>query len=266
MIKSAKASPRVTPKATPLQSPGTEQPPLIRQHTTEIIKNTNDNNTVQIKNTDDKYDEKKDQGNEKHGINNDMNNSITLISDATNGANGVQKIEREKKLSPELEVKNEIENEEVVDMSGVYFFYFFKILICRFFYCIFYNLIFNLASMIAKIRITTEEEAKAALAERRRFAREQAERDAELERQRLEAEERLEEERLRAEEEEQRRLEVETIRLANEAKEAEEERLRAAIEDAQRREEEDRKRREEEARQKIEKEEADKKAREEAEK
>lgn len=36
--------------------------------------------------------------------------------------------------------------------------------------------------MIAKIRITTEEEAKAALAERRRLAREQAEREAELER------------------------------------------------------------------------------------
>jgi hypothetical protein len=41
------------------------------------------------------------------------------------------------------------------------------------------------ASMIAKIRITTEEEAKAALAERRRLAREQAEREAELEKQRL---------------------------------------------------------------------------------
>lgn len=38
--------------------------------------------------------------------------------------------------------------------------------------------------MIQKIRITTEEEAKAALAERRRLAREQAEREAELERQR----------------------------------------------------------------------------------
>lgn len=39
--------------------------------------------------------------------------------------------------------------------------------------------------MIQKIRITTEEEAKAALAERRRLAREQAEREAELERLRL---------------------------------------------------------------------------------
>lgn len=44
---------------------------------------------------------------------------------------------------------------------------------------------FVIASMIAKIRITTEEEAKAALAERRRLAREQAEREAELERQRI---------------------------------------------------------------------------------
>lgn len=39
--------------------------------------------------------------------------------------------------------------------------------------------------MIARVRIQTEEEAKAALAERRRLAREQAEREAELERQRL---------------------------------------------------------------------------------
>jgi MAP7 domain-containing protein 1 len=39
--------------------------------------------------------------------------------------------------------------------------------------------------MIAKTRITTEEEAKAALAERRRLAREQAEREAELEKLRL---------------------------------------------------------------------------------
>lgn len=39
--------------------------------------------------------------------------------------------------------------------------------------------------MIARTRISTEEEAKAALAERRKIAREQAEREAELERQRL---------------------------------------------------------------------------------
>lgn len=40
----------------------------------------------------------------------------------------------------------------------------------------------NLGSMMAKIRITTEEEAKAALAERRRLAREEAEKQAEKER------------------------------------------------------------------------------------
>ncbi|XP_044015955.1 ensconsin isoform X16 [Aphidius gifuensis] len=232
LIKSAKASPRVTPKATPLQSPGNEQPPLIRQHTTEIIKSTSDiKDTVKIKTLDDKYDEKKDQGSEKNIISNNMNNSVTLLSDVTtNGANGIQK--------PDKKNDNDVESDEVVDMS---------------------------ASMISKIRITTEEEAKAALAERRKLAREQAEREAELERQRLEEEERLEEQRQRAEEEQQRRLEIETIRLANEAREAEEQRLQIAIEDAKRREEEDRKRREEEARQKIEKEEADKKAREEAE-
>lgn len=55
------------------------------------------------------------------------------------------------------------------------------------------------------------------------------------------------------------------MRLANAAREAEEQRLRLAIEEAKRREEEDRRRREEEARQKLEKEEAERKAREEAE-
>lgn len=114
------------------------------------------------------------------------------------------------------------------------------------------------ASMIAKQRITTEEEAKAALAERRRIAREQAEREAELERQRLvstggktlkalsstliqkfnlafiffpqEAERLAEEERLRQEEEEQRRFEEEQERLAEQARQAEEQRLLQAIE------------------------------------
>lgn len=60
-------------------------------------------------------------------------------------------------------------------------------------------------------------------------------------------------------------MEEETLRLANEAREAEEQRLQLAIEEAKRREEEDRRRREEEARQKQEKEEAERKAREEAE-
>ncbi|XP_034935986.1 ensconsin isoform X12 [Chelonus insularis] len=257
LIKSARASPRITPKATPLQSPSVEQPPLIRQDTTEIIKNNNkESQEPTVIKTDDKQDEKKDLGNEKNTIDIETNNSKSeVISHSTdNRSISLQKSvkeessvitkeekkdENEKKLSISSEVKGADEDtEEAVDMS---------------------------ASMIAKIRITTEEEAKAALAERRRLAREQAEREAELERQRLVEEARLEAERLKAEEEEQRRLEEETLRLANEAKEAEEQRLRLAIEDAKRREEEDRKRREEEVRQKLEKEEADRKAREEAE-
>lgn len=62
------------------------------------------------------------------------------------------------------------------------------------------------ASMSAKVRINTEEEAKAALAERRRIAREEAERQAELERQRIEEEARKEFERQQREEEQQRML------------------------------------------------------------
>ncbi|XP_052868537.1 epidermal growth factor receptor substrate 15 homolog isoform X4 [Anopheles cruzii] len=120
------------------------------------------------------------------------------------------------------------------------------------------------ASMIAK-RITTEGEAKAALAERRRLAREEAERQAELERQRIEAEEQAERQRVLDEEERLRKLEEETIRLAEEQRRTEDERLQQAIEEARRRDEEDRKRREEEARQKVEREEAERKAREEAE-
>lgn len=113
------------------------------------------------------------------------------------------------------------------------------------------------ASMI-KVRINTEEEAKAALAERRRLAREEAERQAEMERLRIEEENRLEMERQQREEEQQRLL-IEQMRAA------EQERLEEAIRDTQRREEEERLRREEENRQKILKEEADRKAREEAE-
>lgn len=56
------------------------------------------------------------------------------------------------------------------------------------------------------LRISTEQEAKAALAERRRLAREEAERQAELERQRIEEEARKELERQQREEEQQRQL------------------------------------------------------------
>lgn len=123
------------------------------------------------------------------------------------------------------------------------------------------------ASMLAtKQKITTEEEAKAALAERRRLAREQAERDAELERQRLEAERLAEEERLRCEEEEQRRQEEEQLRMLEESRKNEELRLQLAIEETKKREEEEKKRKEEELKLKLEKEEADRKAKEEAEK
>lgn len=85
------------------------------------------------------------------------------------------------------------------------------------------------ASMIKKGYVT-EDEAKAALAERRRVAREEAERQAELERQRKEAEELAEEQRIADEEENQRRLEEETLRLVEEQKKAEELRLLQAIE------------------------------------
>ncbi|XP_055698767.1 ensconsin isoform X11 [Phlebotomus papatasi] len=121
-------------------------------------------------------------------------------------------------------------------------------------------------SMMSKSRITTEEEAKAALAERRRLAREEAERQAEAERLRIEAEEEAERQRIAEEEERQRQLEQEALRLAEEQRKAEEERLARAIEEARKREEEERLQREEEARQKAEREEQEKKAREEAEK
>ncbi|XP_050441382.1 ensconsin-like isoform X12 [Adelges cooleyi] len=123
------------------------------------------------------------------------------------------------------------------------------------------------ASMLAtKQKITTEVEAKAALAERRRLAREQAEREAELERQRLEAERIAEEERIKLEEEEQRRQEEEQLRLLEEARKAEELRLQLAIEETKKREEEEKKKKEEEVKLKLEKEEAERKAKEEAEK
>lgn len=86
------------------------------------------------------------------------------------------------------------------------------------------------SSMMAKSKITTEEEAKAALAERRRLAREEAERQAELERQRLEAERLAELKRQEEEAERQRQFEEEAMRMAEEQRRAEEERLRQAIE------------------------------------
>merc|ERR1719187_291842 len=107
--------------------------------------------------------------------------------------------------------------------------------------------------------ITSEEEAKARIAEKRREMKEQKEREAEAERLRLEEEKRLEEEQRRKEEEEMRQME----RLAEEGRRAEEERIQKAI---QERGEEERKAKEEEERLKKEKEETEKKSKEEAEK
>merc|ERR1712227_626715 len=106
--------------------------------------------------------------------------------------------------------------------------------------------------------ITSEEEAKARIAEKRREMKEQKEREAELERLRLEEEARQEAERLRQEEEEEKRL----IALEQEARRAEEERIMKAIEE---KEAEDRKKKEEEERLRAEKEEMEKKVKAEAE-
>lgn len=122
------------------------------------------------------------------------------------------------------------------------------------------------SSMMSKSRITTEEEAKAKIAERRRLAREEAEKQAELERKRIEEEEEAERQKQVEEEERQRIFEQDTIRLAEEQRRVEDERLQQAIEENQKREEEERKRKEEEVKQKVEREEAEKKAREDAEK
>jgi len=73
--------------------------------------------------------------------------------------------------------------------------------------------------------ITSEEEAKARIAEKRREMKEQKEREAEAERLRLEEEQRKEEEQRRREEEEMRQME----RLAEEGRRAEEERIQRAI-------------------------------------
>ena len=62
LVKNAKASPRITPKATPLQSPGAENAPLIRGSTGEIIKSEVKEDA---KSEDKHQEEKKDQGTEK---------------------------------------------------------------------------------------------------------------------------------------------------------------------------------------------------------
>lgn len=64
LIKNVKSSPRITPKATPLQSPGAEHAPFIRDSTVEIIKQNDAKDTQDVK-SEDKNEEKKDQGSEK---------------------------------------------------------------------------------------------------------------------------------------------------------------------------------------------------------
>lgn len=68
LIKNAKSSPRITPKATPLQSPGAEHAPLIRETNVEIIKQDENKETQNVK-SEDKNEEKKDQGSEKTQVN-----------------------------------------------------------------------------------------------------------------------------------------------------------------------------------------------------
>jgi len=120
-------------------------------------------------------------------------------------------------------------------------------------------------SSMGKKIITSEEEAKARMAEKRREMKEKMEREAEAERQKQLEAERLEEERRRIEEEEEKRALEEADRMAEEARVAEEARLQKAIEEAKKNEEVEKIKREEEERLKKEKEETDMKAREEAE-
>ncbi|KAK6637100.1 hypothetical protein RUM43_010774 [Polyplax serrata] len=154
----------------------------------------------------------------------------------TSGSTKAEPIER-KELSSSTEPENNVSNEDDSSKGNV----------------------------MSRSKIITEEEAKAALAERRRLAREQAEREAEAERLRLEMEAKMEAERLRKEEEEQRLAEEEQLRLLDEARRIEEDRLMQAIKEAKKREEEERERKQQEEMARLEKEEAERKAREEAE-
>jgi hypothetical protein len=114
-------------------------------------------------------------------------------------------------------------------------------------------------------KILTEEEAKIALAEKRRLARELQEKEAaRLEEERIKEEARLEEERIM--EEERQRLEIEEAeRLAAEARQQEEERLRIAIEEQEKRALEEKKKLEEEESARLERENFEREAAKEAE-
>jgi len=120
----------------------------------------------------------------------------------------------------------------------------------------------NIEDQTPKKIISSEEEAKARIAEKRREMKEKKEREAELERQRQAELERIEAERKAKEEEEERLAMEEANRLASEARRVEEERLQKAIEEAQKREEEEKRKKEEEEQKRKE---AERKAKEEAE-
>ncbi|XP_046560225.1 LOW QUALITY PROTEIN: ensconsin-like [Haliotis rubra] len=120
----------------------------------------------------------------------------------------------------------------------------------------------DMSSMSKSTQDISVEEYKAKLAEKRRQAREKAEKEAEIERQRLEEERLAEEARMKAEEEEQCRQEEESLSLAEDARRAEEERLRKAIEAEESRKKEEAERLEQE---RIAKEEAEQRAKEESE-
>jgi len=121
----------------------------------------------------------------------------------------------------------------------------------------------NGADELKKKIITSEEEARAKIAEKRREMKELKEREErereEQERLQMEEERRLEEEQRKKEEEEEKAME----KLAEEGRRAEEERIDKAIRE---REEEEKKVREDEEKQKREKEEQEKKSKEDAEK
>ncbi|KAF4525173.1 hypothetical protein B566_EDAN014715 [Ephemera danica] len=219
---------KLTPRATPLVSPASEQPPAPITAKDELVA------------PEDEHQEKQDEM--KPEVVTPSEPTPVLIPKILEPTPAVAITEQQQPEAEQTQVETLVQPTEELpecDMT---------------------------ASMLAKQRINTEEQARAALAERRRLAREQAEREAELERQRQEELERQEEERAKREEEEMRRMEVETLHLLEEARRSEEERLKAAIEEAKRREEEEYLAREEEARQRAEKEEQEKKAREEAEK
>lgn len=111
--------------------------------------------------------------------------------------------------------------------------------------------------------ISSEEEAKAKIALKRKEMKEKKEREEELERQRQLELERIEEERRLKEEEEERKMMEEADKMAVDARRAEEERIQKAIEEA---DSEKKRQEEEEERLRIEKEEIERKTKEEAEK